>query len=106
MVKVLLDACVPHWLRRELAEADVTTAHYAGLDGLSDSQLLAAVEGRYDILVTLDQNMSFQQNLSGRRLALIVLRPLDQSPESFRQLVPALIAALGDVTPGEVRRVG
>ncbi|HJQ58287.1 MAG TPA: DUF5615 family PIN-like protein [Vineibacter sp.] len=102
----MLDACVPHWLRRELGAADVTTARYAGLDELSDSDLLAAVDGRYDVLVTLDQNMSFQQNLAGRRLAVIVLHPADQSPESFRALVLALIEALADVVPGEVRRVG
>jgi predicted nuclease of predicted toxin-antitoxin system len=105
VAKVLLDACVPHWLRRELGEADVTTARYAGLDELSDSQLLAAIEGRYDVLVTLDQSMPFQQALAGRRLAVIVLRPVDQSPEAFRALVAVLIEALDDVTPGEVRLV-
>jgi hypothetical protein len=48
MAKVLLDACVPQWLRVELGGNDVTTARYAGFDELSDSELLAAVEGRYD----------------------------------------------------------
>jgi hypothetical protein len=37
MAKVLLDACVPQWLRNELGDAEVTTARYAGLDELSHS---------------------------------------------------------------------
>jgi hypothetical protein len=46
MVKVLLDACVPQWLRAELGDSEVTTARFAGLDQLPDSELLAAAEGR------------------------------------------------------------
>jgi len=65
MPAVLLDACVPQWLRRELGTTDVTTAHYAGLDQLSDSALLTAIEGRYDILVTLDRNLTYQQKVRG-----------------------------------------
>jgi len=42
---VLLDACVPQWLRGELADFDVTTAWYADLDQLPDGELLAAIEG-------------------------------------------------------------
>jgi hypothetical protein len=40
MAKILLDACVPHWLRRELAEFEVETAHFANLNDLSDTDLL------------------------------------------------------------------
>ena len=61
MIKVLLDACVPQWLRKELANVEVETAHFAGLDHLSDSELLAAIEGRFDVLVTLDRNLTYQQ---------------------------------------------
>jgi predicted nuclease of predicted toxin-antitoxin system len=102
---VLLDACVPQWLRAELVGFDVTTAWYAGLDQLSDSELLAAIEGRFDILVTLDRNLVYQQKVAGRPICVIVLSVVDQTPEAFRALVPALIDALGEVKPGEVRQV-
>lgn len=105
MVRVLLDACVAQWLKRELRNLDVTTARYAGLDELSDTMLLAAIEGRYEILVTLDNNLPYQQDLAGRPFAVIVLRVRDQSRESFRALVPALVASIGDVKPGEVRQL-
>jgi hypothetical protein len=58
MKRVLLDACVPHWLRKELPGFEVETAFFAGLDVISDSALLDAIEGRFDVLVTLDRNLS------------------------------------------------
>jgi predicted nuclease of predicted toxin-antitoxin system len=105
MAKVLLDACVPQWLRNELGDAEVTTARYAGLDELSDSELLAAIEGQYDVIVTLDTNIPYQQKLTGRPLALIVLRVPNQTPEAFRALVPALVQAIAAAKPGEIRHV-
>ncbi len=66
MVKVLLDACMPHRLRRGLVEFDVTTAHHVGLNQISDGELLAAIDGRYDVLVTRDRNLTCQQRIVGR----------------------------------------
>jgi len=63
---VLLDACVPQWLRAELSNFNVTTAWYAGLDQLPDSEPASTIEGRFDILVTLDRNLVYQQNVSVR----------------------------------------
>lgn len=88
MIGHWLDACVPHWLRKELGTADVATAHSAGLHQLSDSDLLAAIEGRYDILVTLDRNLTYQQKVEGRSLAVIVVRVSDQTPEAFARWCP------------------
>ncbi len=106
MVKILLDACVPHGIRKELAFGQVETAHFAGLDQLNDGELLAAMEGRFDILVTLDRNLSYQQKIAGRPLAVVVLSVAEQTPEAFRALVPALNQALSEIRPGEVKAVG
>jgi predicted nuclease of predicted toxin-antitoxin system len=105
MVTVLLDACVPQWLRAELGQFQATTAWYAGLDALSDRELLAAAESRYDVIVTLDRNIPYQQMVPRLRLAVIVLRVQDQTPEAFRALVPALVKAIDEAKPGEVRQV-
>lgn len=105
MATVLLDACVPQWLRNDLTGFDVQTAHDAGVDNVPDTQLLTAIEGRFDVLVTLDRNLTYQQNVAGRPFAVIVLRVNDQTPEAFKVLVPALFRALCDVKPGEVREV-
>jgi predicted nuclease of predicted toxin-antitoxin system len=106
MPKVLLDACVPQWLRTALGDADVTTARFAGLDQLSDSELLVAIEGRFDVLVTLDRNLTYQQKIAGRPIAVVVLRVSDQTPDAFRRLVPALIEAIENVERGEVKELG
>jgi predicted nuclease of predicted toxin-antitoxin system len=106
MVRVLLDACVPHRLRRGLGEFDVETAQQASLDQLSDGALLAAIAGRYDVLVTRDRNLTFQQKIEGRPVAVVVLRSLDQSPAAFDALLPDLKIAISLAAPGTVTLVG
>ena len=106
MVKVLLDACVPHRLRRGLTEFEIEIAQHAGLDQISDGELLTAIDGRYDVLVTRDRNITFQQKIAGRSIAVIVLRSLDQSPAAFDALLPELRIAIGAALPGSVTLVG
>lgn len=106
MVKVLLDACIPHRLRRALAEFDVDTAQHAGLDQLPDGALLNAIDGLYDVLVTRDCNLTFQQKIVGRTIALVVVRSRDQSPAAFAALLPELASAISAATPGTVTLVG
>ena len=82
---IILDENLPHGLRRILAPRAITTAQQAGFAGLENGQLLTALEGVFDILITADKNLRYQQNLTGRRLALIesptnrwpLLRPLE-----------------------------
>lgn len=106
MAKILLDACVPQWLRAELGGVDVTTARYAGLDELSDSELLVAIEGRFDVLVTLDRDLAYQQKMAGRSFGVVVLRVSEQTPEAFHALLPKLTKVLRKVKPGQVIEVG
>ncbi len=106
MVKVLLDACVPQWLRHELDEFDVETARYARLDQIPDSELLDVIEVRYDVLVTLDRNLTLQQKIKGRQISVIVLRIASQSPESIATLVPALRSAISNWRAGLVQIIG
>jgi len=106
MIKVLLDACIPHRLRHALVEFDVETARHAGLDQLPDGALLTAIEGAYDVLVTRDHNLTFQQKVLGRRIAVVVVRTLDQSPASFDALLPELSLAISTALPGTVTLVG
>ncbi len=102
MVRVLLDACIPRPLRRDLNEFNIDTAQQAGLDQMPDGEMLDAIDGRYDVLVTRDRNLTYQQRIAGRRIAIVVLRSLDQSPAAFKALVPALKAAIATALPGTV----
>lgn len=106
MPRVLLDACVPHSLRKHLAGVDAETTHFAGLDHLTNSALLDAMEGRFDMLVTLDRNLTYQQKIAGRPLAVIVLRVPEQTPEAFRALLPALQQAIAEARAGHANVIG
>ncbi len=106
MPKILLDACVPHSLRRYLTGLDAETAQFAGLDRITDSALLDAMAGRYDILVTLDRNLTYQQKIAGRSVAVIVLRVPEQTPEAFSAPVPALKQAIEEASAGQAVVIG
>lgn len=74
MPRILLDQNMPVGLRAVLAEHDVTTAYEMGWGGLGNGELLAAVEAAdFDVMITGDTNLKYQQNLTGRRLAIVVL---------------------------------
>lgn len=60
-MKLLLDECVTHRLRRDLAGHEVHTVQDAGLKGLENGELLKAAAGVYEVLVTVDQNIPYQQ---------------------------------------------
>jgi hypothetical protein len=67
-------------LRRQLAGHEISTAYEMGWAKLSNGDLLAAAEKSFDAFITTDQNLRYQQNLSGRRLAILVL-PTTSWPE-------------------------
>jgi len=68
-VRILLDQGTPVPLRRALPDHSVVTAHEKGWATLTNGELLAAAEGSFDVFVTTDQNLRYQQNLTERRLA-------------------------------------
>jgi len=72
-VRIILDENVPFALRRMLAPRQVTTVQQSGFRGLQNGALLAALEGLFDVLVTADKNLRYQQNLAGRTLAIVEL---------------------------------
>lgn len=75
-MKVLLDECVTRYLKRDFTGHEVLTVEEAGFKGLKNVHLLQAASGQYDILVTVDQNLQYQQNLRSFAIAIIVLKAL------------------------------
>jgi predicted nuclease of predicted toxin-antitoxin system len=105
-MRILLDACIPIDFRHDLAAAGtVETAQYAGLSRLSNGALLTAMAGRYDVLVTVDSSLGYQQTIAGRPLSVLVLRAPTNAIEDLQPLAPAVIAALASIKPGEVVEV-
>ncbi|HKP12117.1 MAG TPA: DUF5615 family PIN-like protein [Blastocatellia bacterium] len=72
-MKVLLDECVTRKLKRELIGHDVSTVDEAGMKGLKNGNLLRAASGRFDVLVTVDRSLPYQQNIKSFNIAVLVL---------------------------------
>ena len=90
-MKILLDHCAPRPVRRLLPGHEVVTAHEMGWSDLDNGVLLAAAEARFDLFLTVDTNIRYQQNLSGRRLAiLLVPQDLDWLREHLERLMAAV----------------
>ena len=78
------------------------TIEEAGFKGLKNGRLLQAASGEYDALVTVDQNLRYQQNLNTIALAIIVLKARRSTYPMLRPLMPKVLEALAKITPGEV----
>ena len=105
-MRILLDECVDERLRSCFSGHDCQTARYARLSGLKNGRLLEAAEATgFEVLVTVDQSIPDQQNLSGRRLAVLVLCGATNRLHDLEKLVPGAMAALETMVAGQVIRV-
>jgi predicted nuclease of predicted toxin-antitoxin system len=99
-MKILFDQGVPVPLRRALTEHSIETAHERGWSTLKNGALLAAAEqAGFDALVTTDQQLRYQQNLTGRRIAILVLGTT--AWPIIRQHVAMVQAALDQLIAGD-----
>ena len=102
---VLFDHGTPKGLGRLLATHTVHTAQSRGWDTLSNGELLAAAEGAgFEVLLTTDRRIRYQQNLKGRRIALVVLTGSTKW-SLVRRHGDRIAAAVGDAASGSYREV-
>ena len=105
-MRLLLDECVDERLRFLFSNHDCLTARYVGLAGLKNGALLLAAEtAGFEVLVTVDQNIPDQQNLSSRRLSMLILCAPTNRLIDLQQLVPIAVAALDSIEPGQVIQI-
>ncbi len=105
-MRVLLDECVDWRLSRFIVGHDVKTARQMGWSAIANGQLLALAAQEFDVLVTVDHNLAFQQNLAAYNIAVIVLRARSNRLRTLQSLVPDLLAAIPAATPGAATYVG
>jgi len=98
-VKILLDECTPAVVKRRLPHRDIHTVQEMGWSGIKNGALLIAVEGKFDIFITSDKNLSYQQNLTNRGFAILLL-PTNQVPV-VEALLSAIDAALDNAQAGD-----
>jgi hypothetical protein len=103
-VKVIFDQGTPVPLRRHLCSHKVTTVYELAWTTLQNGDLISQAEAAgFDVLVTTDQNVKYQQNLSERRLAIVVL--LSTSWPKIQVRVLAVATAVEETTPGSYTEV-
>ena len=99
MLKVLFDKNVPYPLRRYLTEYQVKTAEEEGWGKISNGELIQSAEQEgYEILITCDQSVRYQQNLTQRQISMIVLG--SNIWPSVRSKAGEIMSALAKVSPG------
>ena len=102
-MKILLDECVPWPMYKLLAGHDCTTAQKRGWGGIKNGDLLRLAEGEFDLFITSDQSIRYQQNLAGRRIPI-----LEISTNDLRRIQAAggeIQAVVAAVQLGEFRQL-
>lgn len=105
-MRVFLDECVDWRLARDIVGHDVKTARQMGWTTIQNGALLALASDHFDVFVTVDRNLSFQQNLSAFSISVVVLQARTNRLAELRQLLPGLLAAIDSARPGTTRSVG
>lgn len=101
-MRLLLDESIPRRLAEHLAGHEVDTVYDRGWSGLKNGALLRAAEPDYDVFITADQNLQYQQSLKGFELGVAVLAARTNRLEDLLPLVPRLLEVCSEVDHGEV----
>ena len=101
-MKLLLDECVDRRLARDILGHEVLTVLDLGWGGIQNGALLTRAAGQFDVFVTVDRNLAFQQRIDTLPLAVVVLRALTNRLTDLRPLIPLLLQALPTLRSGEV----
>lgn len=105
-MKILLDECVDHRFRAELTGHDVRTVSELGWAGLKNGELLTRAQDDFDVFLTIDAGIPFQQNLQTFKIAVVLLHAKSNRFEDLKLLASALLEVLTKAEPGKLLKVG
>ena len=101
-MRIVLDECVPWPLAKHLTGHTCTSPQRSGWGGFENGDLLRVAEAEWDLFVTSDQNLRYQQNLADRKIAILELSTNDWA--TIRKNLAAVVARLNGMEPGEFAR--
>ncbi len=104
-MRILLDECLPKKLKRELAEFDVMTVADCQWKGKKNGQLLRLAEKQFDLFITIDRGIRYQQNLVQFDLAVITLSAPTNRFESLQPLMAEVKRVIHQLSPGKVLQI-
>ena len=103
-MKLLLDECLPRKLKFFFSERGhhCTTVREAGFGSKENGELLALAEGNYDVLVTIDKNIRHQQNMTGRHIAILIIRAPSNDISDIEPRISEALVALQSIQSGQI----
>ena len=104
-MKLLLDECVARRIKRDFVGHEVSTVIEAGFGGMKNGVLLRAAASEYDVLITVDRNLPFQQDISSLQIAVLILKSRGITYSDLRPLIPQALEALNTIQPGMTVRI-
>lgn len=96
---------VPRRLGSLLVGHDVSTVPQSGWAGIKNGKLLALAASHFDVFLTMDQNIEFQQNLAALPVAILVVHAQSNRIEHLKSLVREILKELNHIQPKSLRRV-
>ena len=105
-MRILPDESLPKDLAPLISGHDVTTVRAARWSSIKNGKLLALAAAQFDVFITADRNLEFQQNLAALPIAVVVLFVRRTRMEAIEPLVPELLKLLNHLPPRVLRKVG
>lgn len=104
-MRVLLDECVPRKIQSELPSHNVQTVAEMGWGGTKNGALLRRAASEFDVLLTVDQGIPYQQNIGGLSLALAIIKAPSNDIDDLRPKMSEALQVLETIQPGQVVQV-
>ena len=104
-MKLLLDECLPQRLRHHIPGQEIITVGYMGWAGIKNGELLTRAENELEVFITVDRNLSFQQNLSKFNIAVLVLHAPSNRLADLRRLAPKILSTLPTLHNGVTENI-
>ena len=107
-MRLLIDECVPKKVKFLFADGghECEMVRDAGFSGKENGELLDLAEEHFDVLVTLDKNIRHQQNMTSRKIAILIIRPASNDLDDIRPHVPHALVVLQSLKPGQMVEIG
>ena len=105
-MRILLDEDLPRRLAAMLVGHEVSTVQRSGWTGIKNGKLLGLAAAEFDVFLTMDGNLEFQQNLATLPIAVLVVEAVGNRMEHLVPLVPVILRELGHIQPKSLRKVG
>jgi len=105
-MRILLDEDIPRRLAAFLVGHEVSTVQRNSWSGIKNGRLLGLAAAEFDVFLTMDSNLEFQQNLSTLPLAVLVIVAVSNRMEHLAPMVPSILRELNHIPPKSLRRIG